>query len=271
MARVYSSTKHARVERGMYRVMGVDPDADQRWTTYLRSVLAFSLVGLLFLYGFQRVQEHLLLSLGFPAVKADQAWNTAASFLTNTNWQSYSGESTMGYLVQMAGLAVQNFVSAAVGIAVADRPDPRLHAVAHRPTRQLLGRPDPRLPAHPAAARRSCSRSCSSSAAQSRTCTAATTPSPRSPTATRPSPAARSPRRRPSRSSGTNGGGFYNANSSHPFENPTKWTNLLEIFLLLVDPVLAAAHVRQAGRRRAAGLRDRRGDGRRSGSCRSSA
>ena len=89
--------------------MGVDPDADQRWSTYLRSVLAFSLVSVLFLYGFQRVQQHLLLSLGFPAVKADQAWNTAVSFVTNTNWQSYSGESTMGHLVQMAGLAAQNF------------------------------------------------------------------------------------------------------------------------------------------------------------------
>jgi K+-transporting ATPase ATPase A chain len=119
MARVYSSERDSRVERGMYRVMGIDPKADQKWSTYLRSLLAFSSVSLLFLYAFQRVQEHLLLSLGFPAVKADQAWNTAASFLTNTNWQSYSGENTMGHLVQMAGLAVQNFASAAVGMAVA--------------------------------------------------------------------------------------------------------------------------------------------------------
>ena len=78
---------------------------------------------------FQRVQQHLLLSLGFPAVKADQAWNTAASFVTNTNWQSYSGESTMGYLVQMAGLAVQNFVSAAVGHRGGRRAGPRLRPV----------------------------------------------------------------------------------------------------------------------------------------------
>src|SRR4029077_8295913 len=106
-------------ERGLYRVMGVDPEADQRWSSYLRSVLAFSFVSVIFLYGFQRLQHHLLLSLGFPGVKSDQAWNTAASFVTNTNWQSYSGESTMGHLVQMAGLAVQNFTSAAVGLAVA--------------------------------------------------------------------------------------------------------------------------------------------------------
>jgi len=84
---------------------------------------AFSAVSVLFLYGFLRLQRHLLLSLGYPGVKPDQAFNTAASFVTNTNWQSYSGESTMGHLVQMAGLAVQNFASA----AVADRLEPSLH------------------------------------------------------------------------------------------------------------------------------------------------
>src|SRR5205807_81227 len=89
------------------------------WPVYLRSVLAFSAVSVLFLYLFQRLQDKLWLSLGFGPVAPDQAWNTAISFVTNTNWQSYSGESTMGHLVQMAGLAVQNFVSAAVGIAVA--------------------------------------------------------------------------------------------------------------------------------------------------------
>src|SRR6476646_2543209 len=99
--------------------MGVDPDADQRWPVYARSVLAFSVVAVLFLYLLQRVQEHLPLSTGFAAVSADQAFNTAASFVTNTNWQSYSGEVTMGHLTQMAGLAVQNFASAAVGMAVA--------------------------------------------------------------------------------------------------------------------------------------------------------
>ncbi|RAD74046.1 potassium-transporting ATPase subunit KdpA, partial [Burkholderia multivorans] len=83
------------------------------------SVLGFSLVSILLLYGLMRLQEFLPLSNGKPAVTADQAFNTAVSFVTNTNWQSYSGEATMGYLVQMAGLAVQNFVSAAVGIAVA--------------------------------------------------------------------------------------------------------------------------------------------------------
>src|SRR5581483_7637240 len=119
MYRVVSATKHWRAERVIYRVVGVDPDGEQTWGVYARSVLAFSLVSILFLYALLRLQSHLPLSLGFPAVDTDGAWNTAVSFVTNTNWQWYSGESTMGHLVQMAGLAVQNFASAAVGIAVA--------------------------------------------------------------------------------------------------------------------------------------------------------
>ncbi|MDQ1654037.1 MAG: potassium-transporting ATPase potassium-binding subunit, partial [Cryptosporangiaceae bacterium] len=119
MYRVLTSARHWRAERLVYRAVGVNPDGEQSWGVYARSVLAFSGVSVLFLYLFQRIQHHLWLSLGFPGVKPDQAWNTAISFVTNTNWQSYSGESTMGHLVQMAGLAVQNFASAAVGIAVA--------------------------------------------------------------------------------------------------------------------------------------------------------
>ena len=119
MARVFTSERHLRGERVMYRVMGVDPDADQRWPVYARSVLAFSLMCVLGLYLLQRVQDHLPLSLGFPGVDPALAFNTATSFVTNTNWQAYSGESTMGHLTQMAGLAVENFVSAAVGLAVA--------------------------------------------------------------------------------------------------------------------------------------------------------
>ena len=119
MARVYTSRRHLSVERGIYRLVGVDPDRDQTWGVYARSVLAFSAVSVLFLYLFQRVQGHLPLSLGFADVPPALAFDTAASFVTNTNWQAYSGESTMGDLVQMAGLAVQNFASAAVGMAVA--------------------------------------------------------------------------------------------------------------------------------------------------------
>src|SRR3569833_3421771 len=119
MYRVFTRTRHARAEKVIYRLIGVQPDAEQTWAVYARSVLAFSVVSVKLLYGLQRLQSRLLLSLGFRPVMTHRAWNTAISFTTNTNWQSYSGESTMGHLVQMAGLAVQNFVSAAVGIAVA--------------------------------------------------------------------------------------------------------------------------------------------------------
>ncbi len=118
MARIYTGAAHWRAEKLVYKAVGVDADSDQRWPTYLRSVLAFSLVGVLLLYLLQRVQNLLPLDNGMAAVEPSSAWNTAISFVTNTNWQGYAGESTMGHLVQMAGLAVQNFVSAAVGLAV---------------------------------------------------------------------------------------------------------------------------------------------------------
>jgi Potassium-transporting ATPase A subunit len=113
---IATSPRDLAAERFAYRLVGADPKSGQSWAVYARSVLAFSAVSILLLYGLLRLQQHLWLSLGFPGVAPDQAWNTAVSFVTNTNWQSYSGESTMGYLAQMAGLAVQNFASAAVGI-----------------------------------------------------------------------------------------------------------------------------------------------------------
>src|ERR1022692_1449538 len=152
MAHIFTTDKDWRVERRLYKLIGIDPKADQKWSAYLRSMLAFSLVSVLFLYGLERLQHYLLLSLGMANVPPALAWNTAASFVTNTNWQNYSGESTMGYLVQMSGLAVQNFLSAGVGIEDA----------------------------------------------------------------------------------GNNGGGFFNANSAHPFENPNPFTNWFEIFLILL-------------------------------------
>src|SRR6202012_645525 len=121
MYRVYTSPRDWRVEKAIYRVIGANPKAEQPWYAYARSVLAFSAVSVLFLFFFQLVQDKLPLHLHNPAtpMTPSLAWNTAISFVTNTNWQAYSGESTQGHLVQMAGLAVQNFVSAAVGIAVA--------------------------------------------------------------------------------------------------------------------------------------------------------
>ncbi|WP_197508296.1 potassium-transporting ATPase subunit KdpA, partial [Mycobacterium sp. E802] len=121
MYRVYTTEKHSRVERFIYRTIGADPKAEQSWGAYARSVLAFSAVSIVFLFTLQLVQGKLPLHLNDPATPMTPAlaWNTAISFVTNTNWQAYSGESTQGHLVQMAGLAVQNFVSAAVGMAVA--------------------------------------------------------------------------------------------------------------------------------------------------------
>src|SRR5665811_1154011 len=107
------------VERGIYRVSGIKSDAEQTWKKYLIAVLLFNLAGFLLLYGILRAQGHLPLNpQGLPGVKPSLAFNTAVSFITNTNWQSYSGETTLSYFSQMLGLTFQNFVSAAVGMAV---------------------------------------------------------------------------------------------------------------------------------------------------------
>lgn len=232
LARVFTSPKHWRAEQFLYRAMGVDGTADQRWPIYLRSVLAFSAVSVLFLYGLQRLQNHLLLSLGFGPVRPDQAFNTAASFVTNTNWQSYSGESTMGYLVQMAGLAVQNFVSAAVGITVVialirgftrSQTD-RLGNFWVDLTRCMLRILLPMATAFAIVL-------VAGGAVQNltgphviTTLAGAQQGIPGGPVASQEA----------IKELGTNGGGFYNANSAHPFENPNPLTNLVEIYLLLV-------------------------------------
>lgn len=117
LARVYSSGRHWRVETALYRVCGVDSESDQRWTHYLASPLAFSAVGVLMLYALLRLQTHLPLATGHQGVPAGLAFNTAVSFTTNTSWQNYAGESTLGDLAQAAGLGVQAFASAAVGLA----------------------------------------------------------------------------------------------------------------------------------------------------------
>src|SRR5262249_42714455 len=126
MARVFSGDKIflsrvlGPVERLIYRICRVDADQEQHWTTYTAAMLMFSLVSLLVLYALLRLQYYLPLNpQKFAGVNEHMSLNTAASFSTNTNWQDYSGESTMSYLIQMAGLAFHNFVSAAVGIALA--------------------------------------------------------------------------------------------------------------------------------------------------------
>jgi K+-transporting ATPase ATPase A chain len=232
MYRVFTSTRHLRVERGLYRLIGINPDAEQKWSVYARSVLAFSLISVLFLYAFQRLQGHLLLNLGFKGVPDHIAWNTAISFTTNTNWQAYSGESTMGHLVQMSGLAVQNFVSAAVGIAVAMA---FVRGFARKRTEELgnfwvdLVRGSVRilLPIAAIAAIVMIAGGTIQNFADPHTVSTVTGGSQ---TITGGPVASQEVIKH----LGTNGGGFYNANAAHPFENPTSWTNWVDIFLILV-------------------------------------
>jgi K+-transporting ATPase ATPase A chain len=232
MARVYTGPRHLAVERGMYRLVGVDPDREQTWGVYARSVLAFSAVSVLFLYLFQRVQAHLPLNLGFSDVPAALAFNTAASFVTNTNWQAYSGESTMGHLVQMAGLAVQNFASAAVGMAVAVA---LVRGLARRNTDRLgnfwvdLTRTCVRI-LLPIAVVGAVVFVGAGMVQNFRSGVPLTTLAGGTQVITGGPVASQEI----IKEFGTNGGGFYNVNSAHPFENPTSWTNALQIFLLLV-------------------------------------
>lgn len=234
IARVYTSAKDWRVERGVYRLLGVDPESEQTWQAYTRSVLAFSLVGVLFLYALQRLQAVLPYSLGLPAVPEGLAFNTAVSFVTNTDWQSYSPELTMGYTVQLAGLAVQNFVSAAVGIAVAIA---LVRAFARRGSATIgnfwvdLVRGITRLllPLAIIAAIALLTGGVVQNFngfTEVSTLTGGTQALPGGPVASQEA----------IKVLGTNGGGFFNANSAHPFENPTPWTNVLEILLVLAIP-----------------------------------
>ncbi len=233
MYRVYSADRHLRGERVVYRLIGADPKAEQTWGSYVRSVLAFSAISLLFLFVFQLVQGKLPLHLNEPGTEMTPAlaWNTAVSFVTNTNWQAYSGESTQGHLVQMAGLAVQNFVSAAVGMAVAMA---FVRALARRDTTYLgnfwvdlvrgsirillplsiigalilvVGGSIQNWDLHTQIA--------NTLVGGQQTITGGPVAS-----------------QEAIKLLGTNGGGFFNANSAHPFENPTAWTNWVEIFLL---------------------------------------
>jgi K+-transporting ATPase ATPase A chain len=234
MARTYTSTKHLRVERGFYRIIGVDPASQQSWPVYLRSVLAFSAVGILIVYALQRVQQVLPYSLGLPPTSEHLAFNTAISFVTNTNWQSYSPDLTLGYTVQIAGLAVQNFLSAAVGIAVAVA---LIRGFAYRSSGTIgnfwvdLTRGTLRilLPFSALAAVILIAGGVIQNFngfQEVTTLTGGTAVVPGGPVASQEA----------IKLIGTNGGGFYNANSAHPFENPTAWTSLFEVLLFLAIP-----------------------------------
>ncbi|MDD9380028.1 potassium-transporting ATPase subunit KdpA [Streptomyces sp. ZAF1911] len=234
MARVYSSEKHYKPEKWIYKAIGANPNAEMRWPAYLRGVLAFSAVSVLFLYALQRAQGVLPGSLGFSAIDPDQAFNTAASFVANTNWQSYYGEQAMGHVVQTGGLAVQNFVSAAVGMAVAVA---LVRGFARSRTGELgnfwsdLVRGTVRilLPLsvigaivlvacgaiqnfagiHEVGQFMGGTQQWNGGAVASQEVI---------------------------KELGTNGGGYFNANSAHPFENPTPFSNLFEVFLILLIP-----------------------------------
>ena len=150
------------VERLIYRACRIDPEREQRWNVYTLSVLAFSVVGVLLLYLIQRIQS------GLPFNPTDMAnvapalsFNTAVSFVTNTNWQSYAGESTMSHLTQMAGLTVQQLRVGGGRHGGDGGADPRSVACRSANDRQLLGRPRADDDPHPRAASRSCSPSCS--------------------------------------------------------------------------------------------------------------
>ncbi|AXG80720.1 potassium-transporting ATPase subunit KdpA [Streptomyces paludis] len=234
LAGVYASPRHLRAEKWIYRAIGARPETEMRWPAYLRALLGFSLVSVLFLYALQRAQGVLPGSLGFAPIPPGQAFNTAASFVSNTNWQSYAGEQAMGPLLQTGGLAVQNFLSAAVGMAVAVA---LVRGFARSRTGELgnfwadLVRGTVRvlLPlsvvgalvlvacgviqnfagVHEVGQFTGGFQQWSGGAVASQEAI---------------------------KELGTNGGGYYNANSAHPFENPGPLSNLFEVFLILLVP-----------------------------------
>jgi len=237
--RVALSRAGAPVERLFYRLSGVDPAREQSWFVYTMSMLAFSLVGFLSLYALQRLQNVLPLNpRGFDAVAPDLAFNTSLSFITNTNWQNYSGETTMSHLTQMLGLTVHNFLSAATGLAMAfaltrgfsratsptvgnfwvDMTRATLYillplAVVVALALVALGAPQTLTGALEATTLEGAKQVISIGPVASQEAI---------------------------KELGTNGGGFFNANSAHPFENPNAFSNMLEIWAILVVPFATA-------------------------------
>lgn len=234
LARVYASQRQLRIERWIYRCIGADPRVEMRWPAYLRGVLAFSLVGVVFLYLLQRLQGVGPLSPGFAPITPAQAFDTAASFVSNTDWQSYAGERAMGPLLQTAGLAVQNFVSAAVGMAVAVA---LVRGFARSRTGELgnfwadLVRGTVRVLLPLAAVAAVVLVACG--AIQNFAGMHQVGQLAQGPQLWRGGAVAS---QEAVKELGTNGGGYFNANSAHPYENPTPFTNLFEIFLLLLIP-----------------------------------
>jgi potassium-transporting ATPase potassium-binding subunit len=252
--RVFLSPLLGWLERLLYRVLRVDPRREQDWKGYAKSLIVFSLAGWLLLYLILRTQDafyvpHLLNPLGYHSGTWDVTFNTVSSFMTNTNWQYYSGETTMSYLSQMIGLTVQNWLSAGIGIVV---------AVAL--IRGIVGRSGKSLgnfwqdlvrtilyvlgPLSVLAALVLVSQGVIqnfSSYLTAHTITGLTQSIAMGPVASQEA----------IKMLGTNGGGFFNANSAHPFENPTAFTNFFEMLLVLIIPAaLVFTYGRMAGNRR---------------------
>jgi K+-transporting ATPase ATPase A chain len=234
--RTFLSPVLGPVERGFYRLAGVDPAREQDWYGYALAMVVFSIAGFISLYALQRLQNVLPLNpRGFDAVAPDLAFNTSSSFITNTNWQNYAGETTMSHLTQMLGLTVHNFLSAATGLAMAfalvrgfSRSSAttvgnfwvdvtRISLYILLPISFVgalifvaLGMPQTLAGAIDATTLEGAKQVISIGPVASQEII---------------------------KELGTNGGGFFNANAAHPFENPSAWTNILEIWALLLIPV----------------------------------
>ncbi|NGP18592.1 potassium-transporting ATPase subunit KdpA [Devosia aurantiaca] len=256
MARVFSGERTflspvlAPVERGFYALAGVKPEREQSWLGYALGVLAFSTAGFFGLYVLLRVQNYLPLNpQGFAGLAPDLAFNTAVSFVTNTNWQSYGGETTMSHLSQMLGLTVQNFVSAATGIGVAmalTRAFMRsgvselgnFWVDLTRATLYVL------LPLAIVVALAFVTMGVPQSLDASFVAT--TLEGAQQTIATGPVASQEAIKQL-----GTNGGGFFNTNAAHPFENPTAFSNYLQIIAMLtVSSALVYAFGQMVGSRR---------------------
>ena len=245
MARVYGDGTSAGrpsflpVERLIYRVCGVDEKREQRWTVYAYSLLGFSLVSFLAVYLLQRVQGSLPFNpSGMSGVVPHLSFNTAVSFMTNTNWQSYGGETTMSHLTQMTGLAVQNFVSAAAGMAVMAA---FIRGIARRRASTLgnfwvdLTRSTVRilLPLSIVVAVLLISQGVIQNFhghTEVTTVEGTTQVLAGGPAASQIA----------IKQLGTNGGGFFNVNSAHPFENSTPFNSFLETFSIVIIPFALA-------------------------------
>ncbi|MXN50781.1 potassium-transporting ATPase subunit KdpA [Shinella sp. AETb1-6] len=256
MARVFSGERTilspvlGPIEGGFYRMSGVDPNKEQGWLAYTLAMLAFSLAGFLALYAMLRFQAHLPLNpQGFPAVPADLAFNTAVSFVTNTNWQNYAGETTLSHFSQMAGLTVQNFLSAATGMALAvafTRALARSKVTTLgnfwvdmvRATLYVL------LPLSIVVALTFVAMGLPQTldaSVTARTLEGANQVISLGPVASQEA----------IKQLGTNGGGFFNVNAAHPFENPTAWSNYLNIFAMLsISAALVYSFGQMVGNRR---------------------